>query len=207
MGLWPGDEYFEQPLRLRRRVRPRHAGAVGRPASSDFKGEYLQMDDCRLEPQPQATMKMICAGQSDAGMEFTAKYADYNFVLRQGHQHADRLRRHGRARCRRRRRQDRPRRRHLRPVHDHRRRDRRRGRWPSGSSTRTAPTTRRWRWLTEQSARRHQVGPPTPTSRHIVAPKSAREPQHGHCCAAPMPSVARMLDEIGDRARAWPACC
>ena len=59
---------------------------------SNFKGEFFKMDDCRLSPRPQAPMKLICAGQSDAGMEFIAKYADYNFVLRQGLQHADRLR-------------------------------------------------------------------------------------------------------------------
>ena len=29
-------------------------------------------------------MKLICAGQSDAGMEFTAKYADYNFCFGKG---------------------------------------------------------------------------------------------------------------------------
>lgn len=29
-------------------------------------------------------MKIICAGQSGAGLEFTAKYADYNFCLGKG---------------------------------------------------------------------------------------------------------------------------
>ena len=38
--------------------------------SSDFKGEYFQMDDCRLLPRPQADMKIVCAGQSPRGMEF-----------------------------------------------------------------------------------------------------------------------------------------
>ena len=30
------------------------------------------MEDCRLSPRPQAPIKLICAGQSDAGMAFTA---------------------------------------------------------------------------------------------------------------------------------------
>ena len=39
------------------------------------------MDDCQVKPVPQADMKIICAGQSDEGLAFSAKYADYNFVL------------------------------------------------------------------------------------------------------------------------------
>jgi pyrimidine oxygenase len=39
------------------------------------------MEDCRLSPRPQADMKVICAGSSNAGMEFSAKYADYNFCF------------------------------------------------------------------------------------------------------------------------------
>ena len=42
------------------------------------------MNDCRLSPRPQADMKVICAGTSDAGLEFTAKYADYNFCFGKG---------------------------------------------------------------------------------------------------------------------------
>lgn len=42
------------------------------------------MNDCRLSPRPQADMKVICAGTSDAGMAFTAQYADYNFCFGKG---------------------------------------------------------------------------------------------------------------------------
>ena len=28
------------------------------------------MNDCQVKPQPQADMKIICAGQSDAGLAF-----------------------------------------------------------------------------------------------------------------------------------------
>jgi pyrimidine oxygenase len=37
-----------------------------------------------VSPRPQAAVKIICAGQSDAGLAFTAKYADYNFALGKG---------------------------------------------------------------------------------------------------------------------------
>jgi pyrimidine oxygenase len=42
------------------------------------------MDHCVLSPRPQAPVKLICAGQSDAGMAFSAKYADMNFCIAKG---------------------------------------------------------------------------------------------------------------------------
>ncbi len=83
MGLWPGDEYFARRYEyLAEYVQIlRELWETGR---RDFKGEFFQMDDCRLSPRPQAAMKMICAGQSEAGMAFTAQYADYNFCLGKG---------------------------------------------------------------------------------------------------------------------------
>ncbi|ACB79250.1 Luciferase-like monooxygenase [Methylorubrum populi BJ001] len=83
MGLWPGDEYFG-----RRYAYLSEYAQVLRDlwetGSSDLKGEFFQMEDCRLSPRPQAEMKIICAGQSAAGMAFTATYADYNFCFGKG---------------------------------------------------------------------------------------------------------------------------
>ena len=83
MGMWPGDEYFSKRYDyLSEDVEIlRELWATGQ---SDFKGEHFQMDDCRVSPIPQADMKIICAGQSDTGLEFSAKYADYNFVFGKG---------------------------------------------------------------------------------------------------------------------------
>ncbi|HQT80220.1 MAG TPA: pyrimidine utilization protein A [Rhodopila sp.] len=83
MGIWPGDEYFAHRYEyLSEYIRiMRDLWETGR---SDFKGRFFQMDDCRLSPRPQADMKIICAGQSDAGMAFTAEYADYNFCFGKG---------------------------------------------------------------------------------------------------------------------------
>jgi pyrimidine oxygenase len=83
MGLWPGDEYFAKRYQyLSEYVEVlRELWATGR---SDFKGQFFKMEDCRVSPQPQADIKIICAGQSDAGLAFTAKYADYNFALGKG---------------------------------------------------------------------------------------------------------------------------
>jgi pyrimidine oxygenase len=83
MGLWPGDEYFARRYEyLTEYVQVlRDLWETG---VSDRKGEFFQMEDCRLSPRPSADMKIICAGQSDAGLAFTAKYADYNFALARG---------------------------------------------------------------------------------------------------------------------------
>jgi pyrimidine oxygenase len=83
MGLWPGDEHFARRYDYLGEYAQilRELWATGR---SDFKGEFFQMDDCRVSPRPQADIKIICAGQSNAGMAFTAKYADYSFSLGKG---------------------------------------------------------------------------------------------------------------------------
>lgn len=83
MGLWPGEAYFARRYEYLSEYAQilRELWETGR---SDLKGEFFQMDDCRLSPRPQAPMKLICAGQSGAGMDFTARYADYNFCFGKG---------------------------------------------------------------------------------------------------------------------------
>jgi pyrimidine oxygenase len=83
MGLWPGDEYFASRYQyLSEYVRVlRELWETGR---SDLKGEFFRMEDCRLSPRPQAPIRIICAGQSDAGLAFTAEFADYAFCLGKG---------------------------------------------------------------------------------------------------------------------------
>ncbi len=83
MGLWPGEAHFakrydystEYVTILRE---------LWEKGSSDFKGEYFRMEDCKLSPRPQVDMKIVCAGQSPRGMEFGATYCDYNFTLGKG---------------------------------------------------------------------------------------------------------------------------
>ncbi|MBJ7415885.1 MAG: pyrimidine utilization protein A [Niveispirillum sp.] len=83
MGLWPGDEHFANRYDYLAEYATilRELWANGR---SDLKGKYFQMDDCRLSPRPQADVKLICAGSSNAGMAFSAQYADYNFCFGMG---------------------------------------------------------------------------------------------------------------------------
>jgi len=83
MGLWPGDEYFARRYDYAAEY-VQIMQELWTTGVSNFKGEFFRMDDCRLEPRPQVPIKLISAGQSDAGMKFIAKYADYNFVFGMG---------------------------------------------------------------------------------------------------------------------------
>lgn len=83
MGLWPGDEFFQNRYEYLSEYTAimKELWSTGQ---SDFKGQYFTMNDCRLSPQPQSDIKLICAGSSAAGLEFSATYADYNFCLGKG---------------------------------------------------------------------------------------------------------------------------
>ena len=83
MGLWPGDEFFAYRYDYAAEY-VQVMRELWETGVSNFKGRFFQMEDCRLSPRPQAPMKIICAGQSNAGMAFTAKYADYNFCFGMG---------------------------------------------------------------------------------------------------------------------------
>lgn len=83
MGVWPGNEHFKNRYKMldeyARILRELWATGV-----SDFRGAYYQMDDCRVRPTPTSDMKIICAGSSDEGLAFSAKWADYAFCLGKG---------------------------------------------------------------------------------------------------------------------------
>jgi pyrimidine oxygenase len=83
MGLWPGAEHYRTRYDyLAEYVQVmRELWQTGR---SDFHGRHFTMNDCRLSPRPKAHIDLICAGQSDEGMAFTAKCADMNFCLGKG---------------------------------------------------------------------------------------------------------------------------
>jgi pyrimidine oxygenase len=82
MGLWPGEGHYTD----RYNYLAEYATVLRElldTGVSDFKGKYFQMTDCRVSPHPKDT-KLICAGSSDEGLAFTAKYADYSFALGKG---------------------------------------------------------------------------------------------------------------------------
>ena len=78
MGIWPGAEHY----RRRYDYCAEYVSVMRElweTGSSDFKGDFFQMDDCRCLPMPSAQIPIICAAQSDNGTRFAARYADYNF--------------------------------------------------------------------------------------------------------------------------------
>jgi len=83
MGMWPGDEHFRDRYKMLSEYAQILRDLWG-TGVSDLKGDYFTMNDCRVRPQPQADMKIICAGSSDEGMAFSAQYADYAFCLGKG---------------------------------------------------------------------------------------------------------------------------
>lgn len=83
MGLWPGEQHYTKRYDyLTEYVRVMQD--LWRDGRSDLKGQYFQMKDCRLSPRPQTPIKLICAGQSDEGMAFSAAHADMLFCLGKG---------------------------------------------------------------------------------------------------------------------------
>ncbi|MEN0072784.1 MAG: pyrimidine utilization protein A [Paracraurococcus sp.] len=83
MGLWPGDQYFGRRYDYSTEY-VRVMKELWETGRSDLKGEFFQMEDCRLSPAPTAPIRLVSAGQSDRGMEFAAQYCDYNFALGEG---------------------------------------------------------------------------------------------------------------------------
>ena len=57
MGLWPGEAHFDRRYEYLTEYTQvmRDLWDTGR---SDFKGEFFQMNDCRLSPRPQAPVKL-----------------------------------------------------------------------------------------------------------------------------------------------------
>ncbi|MEO1230474.1 MAG: pyrimidine utilization protein A [Myxococcota bacterium] len=81
MGVWPGDWYYEKRYDYATEY-VTIMQDLWKTGASDFKGEYFKMDDCRLSPRPKNDrVPLVCAGQSDRGMEFCATYGDYQFII------------------------------------------------------------------------------------------------------------------------------
>ncbi|WP_213815341.1 pyrimidine utilization protein A [Glaciihabitans sp. dw_435] len=83
MDIWPGDIHFSRRYRYSEEY-VRVMQELWTSGQSDFKGEFFTMNDCRLLPMPSTHIPIVTAGQSHTGIEFAAKFADYNFVLGSG---------------------------------------------------------------------------------------------------------------------------
>ena len=79
MGIWPGNEYFGYRYEYASEY-VQVMKDLWETGSSDFKGEYFTMEDCKLSPSPEAKVEIVAAGQSEKGMAFSSNYSDYSFV-------------------------------------------------------------------------------------------------------------------------------
>lgn len=80
MGIWPGDEYFERRYDYTTEY-VQIMKELWNTGQSDFKGDFFEMDDCRMLPMPKGEIKLVSAGQSPRGMQFTAEECDHNFII------------------------------------------------------------------------------------------------------------------------------
>jgi pyrimidine oxygenase len=80
MGLWPGDAHYQRRYRYAQEYVD-ILKLLWTERDVDYEGEYFHLRDCRILPHPERPLPLVCAGQSDVGMRFTAQHADYAFVI------------------------------------------------------------------------------------------------------------------------------
>ena len=80
MGMWPGEDHFKRRYEYSSEY-VKVMRELWDTGKSDHKGDFFTMDDCRLLPMPGGDIKIVSAGQSQAGVDFASKYADYNFAM------------------------------------------------------------------------------------------------------------------------------
>lgn len=83
MGLWPGDEYFGYRYDYSTEY-VQVMQELWKNGTCTMDGKYFQMDDCMCKPTPSHKIELVCAGQSERGMDFCATYGDYQFILGTG---------------------------------------------------------------------------------------------------------------------------
>jgi pyrimidine oxygenase len=82
MGLWAEDDYHayryayaEEYLTVLR--------ALWTHDRVTHRGRHFTLDDCECLPRPAHHVPVVCAGQSEDALRFTARHADFSFVGRQ----------------------------------------------------------------------------------------------------------------------------
>ncbi|MGC4251723.1 MAG: LLM class flavin-dependent oxidoreductase [Sphingobium sp.] len=80
LKTWPGYDYnnyrWEYAGEYCQVVRDLWENGV-----TNFKGKHFQYEDVRVGPQPERRIPIVCAGTSQSAIEFTTRYADYQFRL------------------------------------------------------------------------------------------------------------------------------
>src|SRR6266849_1996625 len=79
MGLWRGDDYYKYRYEYATEYLEVLRG-LWRAGRLSYDGRFLHLDDCKSLPTPSRAIPIICAGQSERGIRFTAEHADYGFL-------------------------------------------------------------------------------------------------------------------------------
>jgi pyrimidine oxygenase len=82
MGIWPGTTISPAAMTISPNTF-RCCATCGAPGAA-ISRRLLHHERLPRQPAPSQPMKVICAGQSDAGMAFSAQHADYNFCFGKG---------------------------------------------------------------------------------------------------------------------------
>lgn len=80
MGMWPGDEYYARRYDYADEYVTILKG-LWNGGGFTHKGEFFELDDCIVNPNPSREIPLVSAGQSANGRAFVAKHADHQFVL------------------------------------------------------------------------------------------------------------------------------
>ena len=80
MGLWRGDEYYEQRYDYAADYLTilRELWTNGRVT---HRSRFFDLQDCMCLPTPQHDIPIVCAGQSPRGKQFVAEMGDRQFVM------------------------------------------------------------------------------------------------------------------------------
>jgi len=54
--------------------------ALWREERVSYKSDLFSLEDCKSYPKPSREIPIICAGQSERGIRFTAEHADFGFL-------------------------------------------------------------------------------------------------------------------------------
>lgn len=80
LGIWPGEDYYQRRYDLAEE----YIGLVKRlwtEGEVTHKGQFFTLDKATVLPHPIGTPKIVSAGQSPKGLEFTVNNADFSFVM------------------------------------------------------------------------------------------------------------------------------
>ena len=83
MGLWPGDIHFNSRYDYADEY-VTILNELWSTGKSNFKGKYFTMNEAEIKPKPSTKIPLVCAGQSERGVRFTAEKGDRNFIIAGG---------------------------------------------------------------------------------------------------------------------------